>query len=83
MCDILNSPSDNDKVIIAFKNSKYDKTAGVDEIAVEFHKYSSGVLENLRVILSIWIFENGVYSDEWCEAWLIHEYDSVYNVQRK
>ena len=33
-------------------------------IPVDFYKYGSGVLENLLVVLSIWIFENCVYPDE-------------------
>ena len=53
LCDILNSANDNGEVIIALTKSKYDKAAGMNEIPVEFHKYSSGVLENLVVVLSI------------------------------
>ena len=37
-------------------------------IPVEFYKYSSGVLENLLVVLFMWFFENGGYPDEWCEG---------------
>ena len=50
LCGILNSPSDNDEVIIAKKKSKYDKAAGMEGIPIEF-------LENLLVVISI-------YSDE-------------------
>ena len=79
LCDILNSPSDKDEVIIALRKSKNDKAAGIDGLPVELYKYSGGVLDNLLVALSNWIFENEHYPEEWCEGIInpIHKKDDI------
>ena len=66
--DILNAPISKSEIHNAIRQLKPGKACGVDGIPSECLRYAADDLDSPLMALFNYVFNNGVYPDEWAEG---------------
>ena len=71
---VLNRPITEEEILLAIRKLKLRKAAGPDGLVGEFYKYANEIFVPFFVKFFNFLFDKGIYPDNWCESVILPLY---------